>query len=166
MLSLQRPPDPYICIGLNNLVARETRVEVCPLFGSCPIELFLMDTSNQVDNNKPFGSRTPTPSPVERPSPADKQRYNLWPVIKKAVSSNLMESSGRMAHKLTGSQSSPSLRGLEPGSSFDGLTKSKLQKDRSLVGRRNNSIPELGTPPILPSQRHYMDSREFHNPYT
>ncbi|KAL1965555.1 hypothetical protein VTN77DRAFT_5639 [Rasamsonia byssochlamydoides] len=135
MLSfLQGPEDPYISIGLNNIVARETHVEL---------------------DNRP----STTPGRTGSPSPAEKQqRYNLWPVIKKAVSSNLIESSGRIAHKLTPSQSSPSLRESESPHSFDSLTKPKPQKEGSILSRRNISIPGLGITPMATVRRDYMDS--------
>lgn len=152
---VQSPQDPRVNAGLNNLVAKETYAvvssqipparpprEILLHTHKCPIQV----RSKTSESNE----QTSPQSPTERP------KYQLWPMLKKAIPSP----SGR-AHELMTSQSSPSLR--ETGMQLPfGSTMIKLKhpKEGPLMRRRKVSFPELGTGPMTTVQEHYMDSRE------
>ncbi|KAL2008661.1 hypothetical protein VTN00DRAFT_6855 [Thermoascus crustaceus] len=128
-LVVQNPQDPRINAGLNNLVAKET---------------YAVARSKVSEGNE----QTSPQSPAERP------KYQLWPMLKRAVPSP----SGRV-HELMTSQSSPSLRETGMQLPFGStIIKLKHPKEGPLMRRRKISFPELGTGPMTTVQEHYMDS--------
>ncbi|KAH8699303.1 Up-regulated during septation-domain-containing protein [Talaromyces proteolyticus] len=119
-------PANYVSLGLNNIVARETRVEI---------------ENNKVQFPDAYW-RAGNPA-TERP-----KHYNLWPVLKKAVSANLVEGA-KVARKLTETHFSTSL----PATSTQ-----SPPKIRSLSARRKLSFPELGRGIMVAGHHPRMDS--------
>lgn len=147
------PSSFYITFGLNNIVARETRVEVrCSPF-SLSYRLSTREHTNRLWQTKPTAS--PDDS-VRSNSPTERLKNHVWPALKKGISTSLAEST-KISRKRQDSQPSnaalPSVT-CEP-------KQLKKAASGSLTERREIALAELGIMPMKACQGPRMDSREY-----
>ncbi|RAO67671.1 uncharacterized protein BHQ10_003683 [Talaromyces amestolkiae] len=125
----ESPSSFYITFGLNNIVARETRVE----------------------QNKPTAS--PDDSLLRSNSPTERLKNHVWPALKKGISTSLVEST-KITRKRQDSQ--PSNVAL-PSVTFEAKQLKKAASG-SLAERRDIALAGLGIMPMKDCQGPRMDS--------
>lgn len=149
------PSSFYITFGLNNIVARETRVEV----RRSPISMVLIGllTGKLTDRfwqTKPAAS--PEDSLLRSNSPTERLKNHVWPALKKGISTSLVEST-KMTRKRQDSQ--PSNVAL-PSVTFEPKQLKKAASG-SLTERREIALAELDMMSMKAIQGPRMDSREY-----
>lgn len=148
------PSSFYITFGLNNIVARETRVEVCAAHPSLPAGRSTGEHTDGLWQIKPTGS--PDDSLVRSNSPTERLKNHVWPALKKGISSSLVEGT-KMSRKRHDNQSS---NAVLPSVTFQPKQLKKAASG-SLTERREITLAELGVTPMPAGQGPRMDSREY-----
>ncbi|EED22413.1 conserved hypothetical protein [Talaromyces stipitatus ATCC 10500] len=138
------PSRLYVTFGLNNIVARDTRVEVRLAF------LLERRHTNRIGQAKTTAADD---SSHRSNSPSERLKNHVWPALKKGISTGLSEGS-KMGRKRNDSQ--PSNAAVP---SVSGQPKQiKKSASQSLSERREIALAELGIIPMMAGQEPRMDS--------
>ncbi|OKL61542.1 hypothetical protein UA08_03179 [Talaromyces atroroseus] len=126
----ESPTSVSISIGLNNIVARDTRVEMKPKFSS--------ETSSPRSN-----------------SPGDRLKLQVWPALKKGISSSLAEGSKMARNLYENNSSNPQLTSVSSDT-----TQLTSAPSKSFSAKRQIAMAGVGVMPMTTAHDARMDSRK------